>query len=130
VIDRTNVAIDLAPYAIPLYNALLLFPAALLRGKHPYAGSAYLGAAAFLFTMHLHFSTEGFLDGQPDVRRSGRVFSAAVVLLSLLLWLPCLAAPVTRGGFRALPSFYRDWAGEGMDLARMLLARGLALYSP
>jgi hypothetical protein len=129
VIDRTNVAIDLAPYAIPLYNALLLFPAALLRGKHPYVGSAYLGAAAFLFTMHLHFSADGFLDGQPDVRRSGRVFSAAVVLLSLLLWLPCLAAPVTRGGFRALPSLYRDWAGEGMDLARMLLARGLALYS-
>ena len=127
VIDRTNVAIDLAPYAVPLYNVLVLVPAALLRGKHPQVGNAYLGAAAFLFTMHLHFSAEGFLDGQPDVRRSGRIFSSGVVLLFLMLWLPCLAAPVTRGGFRALPSFYRDWVGEGVELARVLLARGSAL---
>ena len=127
VIDRTNVAIDLAPYAVPLYNVLVLLPAALLRGKHPQVGNAYLGAAAFLFTMHLHFSAEGFLDGQPDVRRSGRIFSSGVVLLFLMLWLPCLAAPVTRGGFRGLPSFYRDWVGEGLELARVLLARGSAL---
>ena len=127
VIDRTNVAIDLAPYAIPLYNALLLVPAALLRGRHPYLGTAYLGAAALLFAMHLHFSAEGFLDGQPDVCRSGRLFSAALVLLFLMLWLPFLAAPATRGGFRGLPSFYRDWAGEGVELARMLLEKGWAL---
>jgi hypothetical protein len=34
---------------------------------------------------------------------------------------------VARGGFRGLPSFYRGWAGEGVELARVLLARGLAL---
>ena len=130
VINRTNVAIDLAPYAIPLYNALILVPAALLRGRHPYVGNAYLGAGAFLFAMHLHFSAEGFLDGQPDVRRSGRLFSGAVVLLFLMLWLPCLAAPATRSGFRGLPSFYRGWAGEGLDLARMLLAMASAAISP
>jgi len=130
VINRTNVAIDLAPYAIPLYNALILVPAALLRGRHPYVGNAYLGAGAFLFAMHLHFSAEGFLDGQPDVRRSGRLFSGAVVLLFLMLWLPCLAAPATRSGFRGLPSFYWGWAGEGLDLARMLLAMASAAISP
>jgi hypothetical protein len=121
VMDRTNVAIDLAPYAVPLYNVLALVPAAVLSGKHPYAGDAYLGVAAFLFTMHLHFSAEGFLDGQPDVRRSGRIFSAAVVILFLMLWLPCLAAPSTRGGFRGLPPFYGEWMGKGVDLARNLL---------
>ena len=127
VIDRTNVAIDLAPYAVPLYNVLALFPATLLRGKSPYVANAYLGAAAFLFAMHLHFSAEGFLDGQPDVRRSGRLFSAAVVLLFLMLWLPFLAAPAMRGGFHALPSFYGDWSREGVEIARALLARGRAL---
>jgi hypothetical protein len=121
VIDRTNVAIDLAPYAVPLYNVLALLPAAALRGKHPYAADAYLGMAAFFFSMHLHFSLEGFLDGQPDVRRSGRIFSAAVVLLFLMLWLPCLAAPATGGGFRGLPHFYADWMGNGVELTRELL---------
>jgi hypothetical protein len=123
VIDRTNVAIDLAPYAVPLYNVLALFPAALLLGEHPYVIYVYLGVAAFLFTMHLHFSAEGFLDGQPDLRRSGRIFSAAVVLLFLLLWIPCLAAPATRGGFRGLPHFYGDWLERGADLSRDLLLR-------
>ena len=129
VIDRTHVALDLAPYAIPLYNAILLVPAALLRGSHPYAGHAYLGAAAFLLAMHLHFSAEGFLDGQPDVCRSGRLFSAAVVVFFLLLWLPFLTAPVTHGGFRGLPPFYRGWAGEGMELAGMLVSRGFQAIS-
>ena len=123
VIDRTNVAIDLAPYALPFYNVVALLPAALIPGGPPYAGKAYLGAAAFLFSMHLFFSAEGFFDGQPDVRRSGRIFSLAVVLLLLMLWTPILAAPGTRAGFSGLPAFYREWLADGMDSFLSLSAR-------
>ena len=115
VIDRTNVAIDLAPYALPFYNVIALLPATLIAGNPPYARKIYLGAAAFLFTMHLCFSAEGFIDGQPDVRRSGRIFSLAVVLLLLMLWTPILAAPGTHGGFSGLPVFYREWLHGGME---------------
>jgi hypothetical protein len=115
VIDRTNVAIDLAPYALPLYNVVALFPASLMAGGVPYARKFYLGAAAFLFAMHLCFSAEGFIDGQPDVRRSGRIFSLAVVLLLLTLWTPILAAPGTHGGFSGLADFYRGWLAGGME---------------
>jgi len=117
VIDRTNVAIDLAPYALPFYNVVAILPVALIEGNPPYARKIYLGAAAFLFTMHLCFSAEGFIDGQPDVRRSGRIFSLAVVLLLLMLWTPILAAPGTHGGFSGLPVFYREWAHGGMKAA-------------
>ena len=117
VIDRTNVAIDLAPYALPFYNVIALLPATLIAGNPPYARKIYLGAAAFLFTMHLCFSAEGFIDGQPDVRRSGRIFSLAVVLLLLMLWKPILAAPGTQGGFSGLPVFYREWFHGGMKAA-------------
>jgi hypothetical protein len=117
VIDRTNVAIDLAPYALPFYNVIALLPATLIAGNPPYARKIYLGAAAFLFTMHLCFSAEGFIDGQPDVRRSGRIFSLAVVLLLLMLWTPILAAPGTHGGFSGLPVFYREWLHGGMKAA-------------
>jgi len=112
VIDRTNVAIDLAPYAVPFYNAVALGPILLLRGQHRYAGELYLAAAAFLFTMHLVFSMEGFLHKQPDVRRSGRIFSGAVVLLFLLLWIPLLGVPGTSFGVRELSSLYREWIGS------------------
>lgn len=114
VIDRTNVAIDLAPYAIPFYNVVALLPVTLIPEGGPYARKIYLGAAAFLFSMHLSFSAEGFIDGQPDVRRSGRIFSLAVVLLLLMLWTPILAAPGTPAGISGLPVFYREWIVNGM----------------
>jgi len=117
VIDRTNVAIDLAPYAVPFYNVVALFPVTLIAGGPPYARKIYLGAAAFLFAMHLCFSAEGFIDGQPDVRRSGRIFSLAIVLLLLMLWTPVLAAPGTHAGFSGLPGFYREWFHGGMKAA-------------
>ena len=127
VIDRTNVAIDLAPYAVPLYNLAALLPVTLVAWGTPPARMIYLGAAAFLFAMHLCFSAEGFVDGQPDVRRSGRIFSLGIVLLMLMLWTPILAAPGTHGGFSGLPEFYREWFGKGMETALLLLARGRAL---
>jgi hypothetical protein len=123
VIDRTNVAIDLAPYALPFYNIVALLPVTLIAGNPPYARKIYLGAAAFLFAMHLFFSAEGFIDGQPDVRRSGRIFSLAIVLLLLMLWMPILAAPGTPGGFSGLPIFYREWFADGMESVLALPGR-------
>ena len=129
VIDRTNVAIDLAPYAVPLYNVVALLPVTLFAGGTPLARMIYLAAAAFLFTMHLCFSVEGFIDGQPDVRRSGRIFSLAVVLLFLLLWMPILAAPGDRDGFGGLPAFYREWIVNGMEATLGLPAYVRSLLS-
>jgi len=129
VIDRTNVAIDLAPYAVPLYNIVALLPVTLIAGETPYARKIYLCAAAFLFTMHLCFSAEGFIDGQPDVRRSGRIFSLAVVLLLLMLWTPILAAAGTQGGFSGLPVFYREWLANGMEATLGLPVRVRSLLS-
>jgi hypothetical protein len=129
VIDRTNVAIDLAPYALPFYNVVALLPVTLIAGSPPYARKIYLGAAAFLFAMHLCFSAEGFIDGQPDVRRSGRIFSLAVVLLLLMLWAPILAAPGTRGGFSGMPVFYREWLANGMETVLSLPERVRSLLS-
>jgi len=127
VIDRTNVAIDLAPYAVPLYNVMALLPVMLVGGGVPHARKIYLGTAAFLFTMHLCFSVEGFIDGQPDVRRSGRVFSLAIVVLAIMLWAPVLIAPAASDGFSGVPAFYREWMGKGMETAIRLLSRGRAL---
>jgi hypothetical protein len=129
VIDRTNVAIDLAPYAVPLYNIVALLPVTLFAGGTPHARKIYLGAAAFLYTMHFCFSVEGFIDGQPDVRRSGRIFSLAVVLFFLTLWTPILAAPGAQEGFTGLPGFYREWLANGMEAALGLPAYVRSLLS-
>lgn len=109
VLDRTNVMIDLAPYIFPLYSVGIGITALLFRHASPWVPDIYLALASFLFTMHILFSTEGFLTGQPDLRRSGRVFSAAVVLLFLLLWIPCLMAPGVSAGWGGAVSAYRAW---------------------
>jgi len=127
VIDRTNVAIDLAPYAVPLYNIVTILLVMLVGGGIPHSRMIYLGVAAFLFSMHLCFSVEGFIDGQPDVRRSGRVFSLAVVVLAIMLWTPVLTAPASSAGFSGVPAFYHEWIGKGMETAFRLLSRGRAL---
>jgi hypothetical protein len=120
VINRTNVAIDLAPYAIPLYNLAAIVPMMLLRGNSALSREIYLAAAAFLFTMHMSFSLEGFLDSQPDLRRSGRLFSAAAVVICLLLLLPILLAPASPGGYTGVAAFYVEWFKSGLSALRHL----------
>ena len=109
VLDGTNVLIDLAPYIFPLYCIAIAVPASLFRHASPWVPDIYLAAASYLFTMHLLFSAEGFLTGQPDVRRSGRLFSAAVVIFFLLLWIPCLMAPGVTAGWGSVAAAYKAW---------------------
>ncbi|HBX43035.1 MAG TPA: hypothetical protein DEH27_04185 [Deltaproteobacteria bacterium] len=121
VLDRTNVMIDLAPYIFPLYCVGTGVAASLFRQTSPWVPDIYLATASFLFTMHLLFSAEGFLVGQPDLRRSGRLFSAAVVLLFLLLWIPCLMGPGIIAGWTGVAEAYRAWVTAGKDAVRWLL---------
>jgi hypothetical protein len=121
VLDQTNVMIDLAPYIFPLYSVGACIVAMVLRHAAPWVEDIYLALASFLFTMHLLFSAEGFLTGQPDLRRSGRIFSAAVVLLFLLLWIPCLMGPGVSAGWEGTREVYREWLSAGGDAGRWLL---------
>lgn len=130
VLDRTNVMIDLAPYIFPLYSVAAGVAATAFRHASPWVPDLYLGTASFLFTMHLFFSAEGFLTGQPDLRRSGRIFSAAVVLFFLLLWIPCLMAPGVSAGWSGAGQAYREWLAAGGVAGRRLLdsARSLLYF--
>ncbi len=128
VIDRTNVAIDLAPYIFPLYSIAAGCAAVLFRPASPWVPDIYLALASFLYSMHLLFSVEGFFRGQPDVKRSGRLFSGALVFLCLLLWIPCLLAPGTAAGWKGALSVYKGWFSASVTDARRLLLYTRSLY--
>lgn len=128
VIDRTNVMIDLAPYLFPLFSIAAAFAAFFLRSSSPWVPDVYLAAASFLFTMHVVFSAEGFFRGQPDVKRSGRFFSLALVLLFLLMLIPCLLAPGTDAGWNGAVAAYRDWLVTGWRTSRRLFLYCASLY--
>ena len=129
VMDRTNVMIDLAPYTVPLYCLAAAVSAQIFRNASTWVPDIYLVFASFLFTMHLVFSAEGFFHAQPDLTRSGRIFSAGVILLFLLLWIPCLLAPGASKGWKGAADVYLGWKASGIVAARSLAAyfRGLLL---
>ena len=121
VMDRTNVMIDLAPYTIPLYCVAAAVSAQIFRDASPWVPDVYLVGISFLFTMHLMFSVEGFLHAQPDLMRSGMLFSIAVILFFLLLWIPILLAPGMGKGFGGAFDAYRSWKTAGLAVCRSLL---------
>jgi hypothetical protein len=105
VMQDTNVAIDLAPYLLP-FHALLLFAAvSLLPLSFPGKGEAYLAAGGYLFALHLDFTVESFFKAQPDLTRSGRILSLALVFPVLWTLVPLLAAPGAGAGFRGVMRF-------------------------
>jgi len=121
VMDRTNVMIDLAPYTIPLYCLVAAVSAQIFRHFSPWIPDIYLVLASFLFTMHLLFSAEGFRNAQPDLMRNGLVFSVAVILMFLLLWIPILLAPGVQKGWGGALEAYRTWRTSGLAAVRSLL---------
>ncbi len=127
VMDGTNVLIDLAPYLLPLYSVAALAAAAVFRKASPWVPDVYLALASFLFAMHVLFSAEGFLSGQPDVKRSGRLFSAGLVVLVLLLWVPCLMAPGVASGWKGAGASYGIWFAGAENTARRLFRLGVSL---
>ena len=65
--------------------------------------------------------TEGFWQGQPDLMRSGRFFSFALVLLILIGWIPLVFVPGTGGGWRQLGNIYAFWGKGAVESGRQLL---------
>ncbi len=128
VMDGTNVLIDLAPYILPLYSVAALALAVIFRRASPWVPDGYLALASFLYAMHVLFSVQGFLSGQPDVKRSGRLFSAGVVVLALLLWIPCLMAPGVAAGWKGAGSAYGSWFGGAAVTGRRLIRHAVSLF--
>lgn len=121
VMDRTNVMIDLAPYTVPLYCLAAAASAQVFRHLSPWVPDLYLVVASSLFTMHLLFSAEGFLHAQPDLMRSGLLFSVAVILFFLLLWIPALLAPGVGKGWEGAFDAYRSWRASGLAVGRSMV---------
>ncbi|GAB4366842.1 MAG: hypothetical protein Kow00128_10680 [Deltaproteobacteria bacterium] len=121
VMDRTNVMIDLAPYTVPLYCITAALSAQILRHASPWVPDLYLVLVSFLYTMHLLFSAEGFAQAQPDLMRSGLVFSLGVILFFLLLWIPLLLAPGVEQGWRGAAQVYRSWKLSGLAAGRAMV---------
>lgn len=89
---KSNFLIFLAPYFFPLYSflalVLFLFLGIFFSGIGVSRGLGFI--LGFTWTFHITFTIYVLLQGQPDVRQNGRVFSLALIYLANVVVLSCL----------------------------------------
>ncbi len=85
---KTNSFINLSPYFIPTYTLILSLLYVVLPYfiKIPYLKTAYFFSAGFTLMLHLVFTAEVLKVKQPDVIRTGYLFSIVIIyLINILL---------------------------------------------
>ncbi|MEK6711197.1 MAG: M50 family metallopeptidase [Nitrospinota bacterium] len=135
-LSGTNPLITLAPYFFPLPAALALGAGALLAlaVRAPWVGWLTAFAVGFALALHVTMTWRTLRTAQPDIARSGRFFSGAVIWLAGVAFAGG-AALAAAGGSGALAEFGRlalsESAGAyrwsaGQAAAALALAAGWA----
>jgi len=119
VVENPNVWVFVAPYVFSFYGIVAWAAALALRGRAWWLPDAYLFTASFLFAMNLEFAVRGFLQHQPDLEVSGRLFSGSLVLLCIVLWIPAMLFPASSAGWRDLVYAYARWVSTSMAILRI-----------
>jgi hypothetical protein len=115
--EGSNFIDNLAPYYFPTFSYILLAVFPLLRtGAHAY----FYPLLGFLTGYHLISNITEFGIRQPDIRRSGVVFSIVFCIFAGILTFGFLAAFVIRGFHGGL-----DFLALGWHTARDLIIRGI-----
>jgi len=96
---KSNFLIYLAPYFFPLYSflalALYLLLGLFFSGIGLNRGFSFV--LGFSWTFHITFTIYVLLQGQPDVRENGRVFSLALIYLANVVVLSFLLVFISPG---------------------------------
>lgn len=85
---KSNSFINLSPYFVPTYTLIfsLLYVIIPIFIKIPKISTIYFFLAGFTLTLHLVFTAEVLKIKQPDIIRTGYIFSLAIVyLINILL---------------------------------------------
>jgi hypothetical protein len=97
VTSKTNFFIELSPYFIPLYTLLLGLAYMLLKmaGKNiPHMSIVFLFLVGVTLAFHFAMTSEVLRVKQPDIVRSGLVFSAIIIFVGNLTVTMAVFAPL------------------------------------
>jgi len=79
---KTSTLIELAPYVVPFYTLLLLFFIPVVKSKlGALVLSWYIGLVGFALGMHIMMTLETMKVRQPDIVKSGYLFSVVLIYL-------------------------------------------------
>jgi len=79
--DRSNFVIELSPYFIPVYTLIILAAYFVISASYRINGATFIFFIGFTLAFHLILTVETLKIKQPDIMRSGYVFSIALVYI-------------------------------------------------
>lgn len=79
--DKTNFVIELAPYFIPIYTAIVAIIYFIVSQSYQVNGAIFLFLIGFTLAFHLVSTVEIMKIKQPDIIKSGYVFSIVMVYI-------------------------------------------------
>ncbi|MFA5500293.1 MAG: hypothetical protein WC404_04350, partial [Candidatus Omnitrophota bacterium] len=79
--DKTNFVIELAPYFIPIYTTIIAVIYFIVSQSYKINGAVFLFLIGFTLAFHLVSTVEIMKIKQPDIIKSGYVFSIVMVYI-------------------------------------------------
>lgn len=76
---KTNAVIELSPYFIPIYTVILMAVYFVVAYSYKINGAAFIFLIGFTLTLHLVMTIEVMKIRQPDLMKSGYLFSIVIV---------------------------------------------------
>jgi len=107
--DKTNFVIELAPYFVPIYTAIIAVIYFIVSQSYQINGAIFLFLIGFTLAFHLVSTVEIMKVKQPDIVKSGYVFSIVMVYIINIIVISLIFG-LTFHGF-SIGNFFLDlWA--------------------
>ena len=109
--DKSNFIIELAPYFIPIYTVIITVIYFVVSQSYPINGAIFLFLIGFTLAFHIVATVEIMKVKQPDIVKSGYVFSIIFVYIVNIIVISTLFG-LTFQGFSIHKFFLDLWAGS------------------
>ena len=134
VTSKTNFFIELSPYFVPLYTILLGFAYVVLRSVDaniPHMSLIFLFLVGATLAFHFVMTAEVLKLQQPDIAKSGLLFSLIVIFVGNLIVVMAVFSPIFRISFVEflknsglnIAELYKTSYQKGMELVNTYLSR-------
>lgn len=109
--DKSNFIIELAPYFVPIYTIIIAVIYFVVSRSYPIKGATFLFLIGFTLAFHIVSTVETMKIKQPDIIRSGYIFSIVIVYIINIIIISLIFS-LTFQGFSIHKFFLDMWAGS------------------
>lgn len=106
--DKTNAVIELSPYFVPIYAILICVVYFIIASSYNIDGSFFVFLIGFALAFHVISTIEVMKIRQPDIVKSGYIFSIVLVYTLNIIIIACIFALLFTS-FSLKKFFFNSW---------------------